>query len=79
LYKTGKVIAQLFAGWARVSLWYVEWTRMKKASGFQKAFAFTMVEPQKIFANPTIAANGREIKVSNNWFCIVTLFNSKKS
>ena len=41
--------------------------------------AFTMVEPQKIFANPTIAANGREIKVSTNWFCIITLFSSKKS
>nr|DAL62641.1 MAG TPA_asm: hypothetical protein [Caudoviricetes sp.] len=37
------------------------------------------VEPQKIFANPTIAANGREIKVSTNWFCIITLFSSKKS
>ena len=52
---------------------------MKKAFGIPKAFAFTMVEPQKIFANPTIAANGREIKVSTNWFCIITLFSSKKS
>ena len=38
-----------------------------------------MVEAKKIYANPTIAANGREIKVSNNWFCIITLFSSKKS
>ena len=62
----------------------------KCSSGRQKSYAnkkatrlsgleFTMVEPQKIFANPTIAANGREIKVSTNWFCIITLFSSKKS
>ena len=48
MYKTGKVIAQLFAEWTRVSLWYVEWTRMNKASGFPKAFAFTMVETRGI-------------------------------
>lgn len=51
----------------------------EKSLQFPGGFAFTMVEPQKIFANPTIAANGREIKVSTNWFCIITLFSSKKS
>ncbi len=32
----------------RVSLWLVEWTRMKKAFGKPKAFAFTMVETRGI-------------------------------
>ena len=36
-----------------------------------------LVEPQIICSNPTIAANGREIKVSHNWFCIITLISSK--
>lgn len=36
-----------------------------------------LVEPRIICSNPTIAANGREIKVSHNWFCIITLISSK--
>lgn len=36
-----------------------------------------LVEPRIICSNPTIAANGREIKVSHNWFCIITLISTK--
>ena len=32
----------------RASLWFVAWTRMKKAFGFPKAFALTMVETRGI-------------------------------
>ena len=53
--------------------------KQKKANPEKGSPNNPMVEPQKIFANPTIAANGREIKVSTNWFCIITLFSSKKS
>lgn len=48
---------------------------MKKAFGIPKAFAFTMVE-QKILTANTIYANSVEIKVTRNWFAIVTFCES---
>lgn len=48
---------------------------MKKAFGIPKAFAFTMVEQKPLTAN-TIYANSVEIKVTRNWFAIVTFCES---
>ena len=43
-------VAQLFGVvvLVRVRLWFAWWIGMKKASGFPKAFAFTMVETRGI-------------------------------
>lgn len=53
---------------------------MKKASGFPKTFAFTMVEQKLLTAN-TIYANSVEIKLTRNWLAVITFCESpnKKS
>lgn len=48
---------------------------MKKPFGIPKGFAFTMVEQKPLTAN-TIYANSVEIKVTRNWFAIVTFCES---
>lgn len=48
---------------------------MKKALSFPWAFTFTMVEQKPLTAN-TIYSNSVEIKVTRNWFAIVTFCES---
>lgn len=62
-----------------VDSWGDDFRPQKKTNPEKGSSNVLMVEPKKIFANSTIAANGREIKVSRNWFCIITLISPKKN
>lgn len=57
--------------------WDDDFMPQKKTNPEKGSSNNPMVEPRIICSNPTIAANGREIKVSHNWFCIITLISSK--
>lgn len=48
---------------------------MKKAFGFPKAFAFTMVEQKLLTAN-TIYVNSVEIKLTRSWLAVITFCES---
>lgn len=77
MYKTGKVIAQLFGVYELVGLsrWEAISSHMKKAFGFPKAFAFTMVEQKLLTAN-TIYVNSVEIKLTRSWLAVITFCES---